>query len=135
MATWLPIPSSYTGFAHRFVDPALGFALGMFLAASSFPWVPFHFTNIFAGWNYWLKVGAYLSELPHMLIRNQYIVTTPNNLIASALVIQSWFNDGGYYGAGTRPAIYVSCRRTLPILYMFQDLSFFGVTKVLYSNS
>jgi hypothetical protein len=69
-----------------------------------------------------------------MLIRNQYIVTTPNNLIASALVIQSWFNDGGYYGAGTKPAIYVSCRRTLPIL--FQDLSFyFGVTKVLYSKS
>lgn len=28
MAAWLPIPSGFTGFAHRFVDPALGFALG-----------------------------------------------------------------------------------------------------------
>jgi amino acid transporter len=36
MAAWLPIPSGFTGFAHRFVDPALGFALG---------------------WNYWFKVS------------------------------------------------------------------------------
>lgn len=36
MATWLPTPSAFTGYAHRFVDPALGFALG---------------------WNYWFKVG------------------------------------------------------------------------------
>ena len=28
MAAWLPLPSGFTGFAHRFVDPALGFALG-----------------------------------------------------------------------------------------------------------
>jgi amino acid transporter len=35
MAAWLPIPSGFTGFAHRYVDPALGFALG---------------------WNYWFKV-------------------------------------------------------------------------------
>ena len=40
MAAWLPIPSGFTGFAHRFVDPALGFALG---------------------WNYWFKVWQYLS--------------------------------------------------------------------------
>jgi amino acid permease len=29
MAAWLPLASGFTGFAHRFVDPALGFALGM----------------------------------------------------------------------------------------------------------
>jgi amino acid permease len=51
MATWLPIPSSYTGFAHRFVDPALGFALGMFLAASSF--LGRHFTLLI-----FLQVGT-----------------------------------------------------------------------------
>jgi yeast amino acid transporter len=36
MACWLPLPSGFTGYAHRFVDPALGFSLG---------------------WNYWFKVG------------------------------------------------------------------------------
>jgi len=35
MAAWLPLPSGFTGYAHRFVDPALGFSLG---------------------WNYWFKV-------------------------------------------------------------------------------
>jgi len=34
MAAWLPVSSGFTGYAHRFVDPALGFALG---------------------WNYWFK--------------------------------------------------------------------------------
>jgi hypothetical protein len=34
MAAWLPIPSGFTGFAHRFVDPAFGFALGMFSSQS-----------------------------------------------------------------------------------------------------
>ena len=28
MATWLPMGSGFTGYATRFVDPALGFALG-----------------------------------------------------------------------------------------------------------
>jgi amino acid transporter len=53
MAAWLPIPSGFTGYANRFVDPALGFCLG---------------------WNYWFK----------------YIIVTPNNLTAAALVIQYW---------------------------------------------
>lgn len=35
MAAWLPLASGFTGYAHRFVDPALGFSLG---------------------WNYWFKV-------------------------------------------------------------------------------
>jgi amino acid transporter len=29
MAAWLPLPSGFTGYATRFVDPALGFCLGM----------------------------------------------------------------------------------------------------------
>lgn len=53
MATWLPMPSGFTGYATRFCDPALGFAIG---------------------WTYWFK----------------YIIVTPNQLTAAALVIQYW---------------------------------------------
>ncbi|KAA8652410.1 hypothetical protein EYZ11_002858 [Aspergillus tanneri] len=53
MAAWLPLPSGFTGYAVRFVDPALGFALG---------------------WTYWFK----------------YIILTPSQLTAGALVIQYW---------------------------------------------
>ncbi|KAF7718973.1 Dicarboxylic amino acid permease [Penicillium ucsense] len=53
MATWLPLPSGFTGYAVRFCDPALGFALG---------------------WTYWFK----------------YIIVTPNQLTAGALVISYW---------------------------------------------
>ena len=28
MAAWLPLPSGFSGYAVRFVDPALGFSLG-----------------------------------------------------------------------------------------------------------
>jgi amino acid transporter len=34
MAAWLPLASGFTGFAHRFVDPALGFALGIWHPSS-----------------------------------------------------------------------------------------------------
>ena len=53
MAAWLPLSSGFTGYAVRFVDPALGFSLG---------------------YTYWFK----------------YIITTPNQLTAGALVIQYW---------------------------------------------
>lgn len=53
MAAWLPHSSGFSGYAARFVDPALGFALG---------------------YTYWFK----------------YIIVTPNQLTASALVIQEW---------------------------------------------
>lgn len=46
MAAWLPLPSGFTGFAHRFVDPALGFALG---------------------WNYWFK---YIITTPNNVRKN-----------------------------------------------------------------
>ena len=85
MAAWLPIPSGFTGFAHRFVDPALGFALG---------------------WNYWFK----------------YIITTPNNLIASVLVIKYWFDKADYDGPGANSAIYVSI-----FLIAIVAINYFGV--------
>ncbi|KAF2124246.1 hypothetical protein P153DRAFT_379761 [Dothidotthia symphoricarpi CBS 119687] len=53
MAAWIPHASGFSGYATRFCDPALGFALG---------------------WTYWCK----------------YIITTPNQLTASALIIQEW---------------------------------------------
>ncbi|RPB05063.1 dicarboxylic amino acid permease [Choiromyces venosus 120613-1] len=53
MAAWLPLASGFTGYATRFCDPALGFALG---------------------YTYWFK----------------YIIVTPNQLTAAALVIQYW---------------------------------------------
>ncbi|TVY19419.1 Dicarboxylic amino acid permease [Lachnellula arida] len=85
MAAWLPIPSGFTGFAHRFVDPALGFALG---------------------WNYWFK----------------YIITTPNNLIASVLIIKYWFGKADYDGPGANSAIYVSI-----FLVAIVAINYFGV--------
>jgi len=89
MAAWLPIPSGFTGFAHRFVDPALGFALG---------------------WNYWFK----------------YIITTPNNLIASVLVIQYWFEKDGYTGPGQSPGIYVAIFLVAIIAINYFGVGFFG---------
>ncbi|EUC42059.1 hypothetical protein COCMIDRAFT_29244 [Bipolaris oryzae ATCC 44560] len=53
MAAWIPHASGFAGYATRFCDPALGFALG---------------------WCYFAK----------------YIITTPNQLTASALIIQEW---------------------------------------------
>ncbi|KAJ3535653.1 hypothetical protein NM208_g7049 [Fusarium decemcellulare] len=53
MAAWLPMSAGFTGYASRFCDPSLGFALG---------------------WTYWFK----------------YIIVTPNQLTAAALVIQFW---------------------------------------------
>ncbi|KAF1840223.1 uncharacterized protein K460DRAFT_322634 [Cucurbitaria berberidis CBS 394.84] len=53
MAAWIPHSSGFAGYATRFCDPALGFALG---------------------WTYWCK----------------YIITTPNQITASALIIQEW---------------------------------------------
>ncbi|XXH05133.1 hypothetical protein Hte_011557 [Hypoxylon texense] len=53
MAAWLPMSAGFTGYASRFCDPSLGFALG---------------------WTYWMK----------------YIIVTPNQLTAAALVISFW---------------------------------------------
>jgi amino acid transporter len=53
MATWIPCPGGFAPLATRYVDPALGFAMG---------------------YTYWFK----------------YIVITPNQLTAAALVIQYW---------------------------------------------
>ncbi|CAJ2510100.1 Uu.00g060000.m01.CDS01 [Anthostomella pinea] len=53
MSAWLPMSAGFTGYASRFCDPSLGFALG---------------------WSYWIK----------------YIILSPNQLTAAALVISFW---------------------------------------------
>jgi amino acid transporter len=90
MATWIPLASGFTGFAHRFVDPALGFALG---------------------WNYYFK----------------YIITTPNNIIASVLVIKYWFDKKGYDNSGfAAPALYVAIILAMIIAINYFGVAFFG---------
>jgi amino acid transporter len=98
MAAWLPIPSGFTGFAHRFVDPALGFAIG---------------------WNYWFK----------------YIITTPNNLIASVLIIRFWFDKTGYDGPGTNPAIYVAIFLITIIVINYFGVGYFGEIEFWLSSA
>lgn len=106
MAAWLPIASGFTGFAQRFVDPALGFALGKnsHCPLSQPP------TNCFLGWNYWLK----------------YIIVTPNNIIAATLVIKFWFNRNGYDGPGSNPALYVAIILLAIIAINYFSVGFFG---------
>jgi amino acid transporter len=98
MATWIPLASGFTGFAHRFVDPALGFALG---------------------WNYYLK----------------YIITTPNNIIASVLVIKYWFDQRGYDGHGAQPALYVALILATIIAINYFGVAFFGEFEFWLSSS
>ncbi|KAE8442790.1 hypothetical protein EG329_002823 [Mollisiaceae sp. DMI_Dod_QoI] len=50
MAAWLPLPSGFTGYATRFVDPALGFCLG---------------------WNYWFK---YIIVTPNNLTAASLVI-------------------------------------------------------------
>ena len=112
MAAWLPIPSGFTGFAHRFVDPALGFALGRIFLTSMY-----NLTNDYLGWNYWFK----------------YIITTPNNLIASVLVIQYWFKKNDYDGPGAQPALYVALFLAAIIAINYFGVGVFGEFEFWYA--
>jgi len=61
-----------------------------------------------------------------MLTDIQYIVTTPNNLIATTLIIKYWFNKNGYDGAGANAAIYVAVFLVVIILINYLSVGFFG---------
>jgi amino acid transporter len=80
MAAWLPIASGFTGYATRFVDPALGFALG---------------------WTYWFK----------------YIIVTPNQLTAAALVLQYWVPR-----ENVNPGVFIAV-----FLFTILVINYFGV--------
>ncbi|KAG9206598.1 hypothetical protein G6514_003432 [Epicoccum nigrum] len=80
MAAWIPHGSGFAGYATRFCDPALGFALG---------------------WTYWCK----------------YIITTPNQLTATALIIQEWVPS-----TKVNPGIWI-----LIFLIIICGINYFGI--------
>lgn len=84
MATWLPIGSGFTGYASRYCDPALGFALG---------------------YTYWFK----------------YIIVTPNQLTAAALVIQYWVKP-----EKVNPGVFITVFLVVIIFINYFGIRFFG---------
>jgi amino acid permease len=84
MAAWLPHASGFSGYASRFCDPALGFALG---------------------WTYWCK----------------YIITTPNQLTASALIIQYWDPN-----KKINPGVWIAIFLVIIICVNYFGIKFFG---------
>ncbi|KAH6989858.1 amino acid permease/ SLC12A domain-containing protein [Ilyonectria destructans] len=84
MAAWLPISAGFTGYAARFCDPSLGFALG---------------------WCYWIK----------------YIVVTPNQLTAVALVIQFWIDRDK-----VNPGVFIAIFLVAIICINYFGIRFFG---------
>lgn len=84
MATWLPAAGGFSPYATRFVDPALGFALG---------------------YTYWFK----------------YIITTPNQLTAAALVIQYWCPP-----ERINPGVFIAIFLVVIIAINYLGVRFFG---------
>ncbi|KAJ4290393.1 amino acid transporter [Kalmusia sp. IMI 367209] len=84
MAAWLPHASGFSGYATRFVDPALGFALG---------------------WTYWCK----------------YIITTPNQLTATALIIQFWCPPDK-----VNPGVFIAVFLVVVLAINYFGIRFFG---------
>lgn len=84
MAAWIPVAGGFTPFATRFVDPALGFALG---------------------YTYWFK----------------YIIVTPNQLTAAALVISYWVDADRI-----NPGVWITIFLIAIIAINYLGIRFFG---------
>ncbi|KIW29253.1 uncharacterized protein PV07_05078 [Cladophialophora immunda] len=84
MAAWLPLSSGFTGYAARFCDPALGFALG---------------------YTYWFK----------------YIIVTPNQLTAGALIIQYWVDRDR-----VNPGVFIAVFWVAIVCINYFGIRFFG---------
>ncbi|KAK6346639.1 hypothetical protein TWF696_006759 [Orbilia brochopaga] len=84
MAAWLPAAGGFSVYATRFVDPALGFALG---------------------YTYWFK----------------YIITTPNQLTAAALVIQFWLP-----ATKVNPGVFIAVFLVVIVAINYIGIRFFG---------
>ncbi|KAF2834964.1 amino acid permease Dip5 [Patellaria atrata CBS 101060] len=84
MAAWLPLGSGFSGYAVRFCDPALGFALG---------------------YSYWFK----------------YIIVTPNQLTAAALVIQYWVHPDD-----VNPGVFITVFLIVIVCINYFGIRFFG---------
>ncbi|KAK4542481.1 hypothetical protein LTR36_006733 [Oleoguttula mirabilis] len=92
MATWLPVPGGFATYATRYVDPALGFALG---------------------YTYWFK----------------YIITTPNQLTAAALVIQYWCPP-----EKVNPGVFIAIFLVAIITINYLGIQFFGEFEFVLSS-
>jgi len=84
MAAWLPLGAGFSGYATRFCDPALGFALG---------------------YTYWFK----------------YIIITPNQLTAAALVLQYWCPP-----EKVNPGVWITVFLVVIIAINYFGVKFFG---------
>ncbi|KAI5304133.1 hypothetical protein KEM56_006811 [Ascosphaera pollenicola] len=84
MAAWLPIPSGFTGYAARLVDPAFSFALG---------------------WTYFFK----------------YMINTPNQLTASAMVLSYWVPR-----EKLNPGVFIAIFLVVIIFINYFGVAFFG---------
>ncbi|KAH6890688.1 amino acid permease [Thelonectria olida] len=84
MAAWLPMSAGFSGYASRFCDPSLGFALG---------------------WCYWFK----------------YIIVTPNQLTAAALVIQFWVDR-----EKVNPGVFIAIFLVTIVCINYFGVRFFG---------
>ncbi|KAF7680232.1 histidine permease [Alternaria burnsii] len=84
MAAWIPHSSGFAGYATRFCDPALGFALG---------------------WTYWCK----------------YVITTPNQLTATALILQEWKSRDE-----VNPGVWIAVFLVAIIAINYFGIKFFG---------
>ncbi|ODQ66100.1 amino acid permease [Nadsonia fulvescens var. elongata DSM 6958] len=84
MATYLPLPDGFPGYASRFVDDALGFAVG---------------------YSYWFK----------------YIIVTPNQLTAAALVIQYWISRDK-----VNPGVWITIFLVVIVAINYFGVKFFG---------
>ena len=84
MAAWIPHASGFAGYATRFCDPALGFALG---------------------WTYWCK----------------YIITTPNQLTATALILSEWKSRDE-----VNPGVWIAIFLVAIICINYFGIKFFG---------
>ncbi|KAI0128351.1 amino acid permease [Xylariales sp. AK1849] len=84
IAAWLPMSAGFTGYASRFCDPSLGFALG---------------------WTYWFK----------------YIIVTPNQLTAAALVIQYWLPRDR-----VNPGVWIAIFLVVIVSINYFGIKFFG---------
>ncbi|KAF2430787.1 amino acid permease Dip5 [Tothia fuscella] len=84
MAAWIPLGEGFSGYATRFCDPALGFALG---------------------YTYWFK----------------YIIVTPNQLTAAALVIQYWVKP-----EKVNPGVFITVFLIVIVLINYIGVKYFG---------
>jgi amino acid transporter len=111
MAAWLPLPSGFTGYATRFVDPALGFAMG---------------------WNYFFKVRtdrmgclAHFPAINHGALANrtpqQYIIVTPNNLTAASIIMQYWISR-----ETLNPGVWITVALVIIVTINYIGVKYFG---------